>query len=68
MGKEIHVDNYIVRIYRREKDGAGTFSGIVEEVSTAAEKSFKSVNELCSILLRGNLDRVCAEKNEFDWE
>ena len=64
MIKEIHVDNYIIRIYRREEDGSGAVLGIVEEVDTAAEKSFKSIKELCSILLQGDLDNKGYEEIE----
>ena len=46
--------NYIVRIYRCEKDNPRNFVGVVEEVGVAGRKSFKNLEELWEILIPSN--------------
>ncbi len=43
-------DSYIVRVYRREKEGARTLVGTVECVETQEKKPFNSFEELKTIL------------------
>jgi len=45
------MESYIVRIYRRTKDGPQDIAGIVEEVQTQMTKPFKSSGELLKILV-----------------
>ena len=47
------MDNYIIRIYRREGNDPAKVTGIVEEVGTDDRKVFKSPDELWNILNRG---------------
>jgi hypothetical protein len=42
--------NYIVRIYRYQKNKPINLVGIVEEVGTKGKKAFTSLNELWGIL------------------
>lgn len=42
--------NYIVRIYRYEKNRPVNLVGIVEEVGTKGKKAFTNLNELWDIL------------------
>jgi len=44
--------DYIVRIYRREKDNPRELVGIVEEVGGEGKKTFSSLDELWEILNR----------------
>ena len=44
--------DYIVRIYRHEKDRPRTIVGIVEEVGTEGKRAFTSLDELWEILNR----------------
>lgn len=44
------MENYIVRIYRREKDGPQKFMGIVETVGEEGKKAFTHADELWEIL------------------
>ncbi|MFI5295628.1 MAG: hypothetical protein ACHQ0Y_11460 [Thermodesulfovibrionales bacterium] len=44
------MDNYIVRIYRREKDNPRVLAGLVEEVGTKGKKAFNDLDDLWEIL------------------
>ncbi|MBI5407064.1 MAG: hypothetical protein HZA18_05150 [Nitrospirae bacterium] len=44
------VDNYIVRVYRREEDDMRKVAGIVEEVRTEEKRAFHNLDELWTIL------------------
>lgn len=44
------VDNYIVRIYRRDEENLRKIAGIVEQVGTEEKRSFHSLDELWTIL------------------
>ncbi len=44
------LDNYIVRIYRREKDNPRLLVGLVEEVGVSGKKAFNSLDDLWEIL------------------
>ncbi len=51
MGGEILVlKNYIVRIYRCEKNNPRNLVGVVEEVGVEERKAFTNLDELWSIL------------------
>jgi len=53
------VDNYIVRIYRRDEEDLRKIAGIVEQVGTEEKRSFHSLDELWTILsvAKGHLPR-----------
>ena len=42
--------DYVLRIYRREKNDRRRLVGVVEEVGVEGSKAFSSLNELWSIL------------------
>ena len=44
------MENYIVRIYRRDHDESANVAGIVESVETEKKQAFKNMNELARIL------------------
>jgi hypothetical protein len=44
------VDNYIVRIYRREKDNPRLLVGLVEEIGVSGKKAFNNLDDLWEIL------------------
>lgn len=44
------MDNYIVRIYRREKDNPRLLVGLVEEVGVSGKKAFNNLDDLWEIL------------------
>ena len=46
------MDNYIVRIYRREKDNPRLLVGLIEEVGVSGKKAFNSLDDLWEILNR----------------
>jgi hypothetical protein len=49
--KELPMDCYIVRIYKREGEGAkGKIAGVVEKVRTNEQKGFSSSDELIALL------------------
>jgi hypothetical protein len=45
-----NMDNYIVRIYRREKDNPRLLVGLVEEVGLKGKKAFNTLDDLWEIL------------------
>ncbi|MCU0578722.1 MAG: hypothetical protein MUF69_04160 [Desulfobacterota bacterium] len=47
------VSNYIIRIYRCEKDRPKSLVGIVEEAGEKGKKAFQSYDELWEILNTG---------------
>ncbi len=48
----MYMENYIVRIYRRDEQGPGSLVGFVEEVENQQRHSFKNLSELIAILSR----------------
>ena len=44
------MENYIIRIYRREEDNPRILVGVVEEVGVEGNKAFTNVDELLDIL------------------
>jgi uncharacterized protein (DUF2235 family) len=44
------MDNYIVRVYRREKDNPRMLVGLVEEVGLKGKKAFNTLDDLWEIL------------------
>jgi hypothetical protein len=44
------MENYIVRIYRREEDNPRILVGVVEEVGVEGKKAFTNLEELWAIL------------------
>jgi hypothetical protein len=44
------LDNYIIRIYRREKNNPRILVGVVEEVGAEGNKAFTNPEELWKIL------------------
>jgi len=47
------VDNYIVRIYRREKDDPRLLVGLVEKVGMKGKRAFNDLDDLWEILNSG---------------
>lgn len=43
------MDNYIVRIYRRDEKNPSKLVGIVEEVGVEEKRTFENIDELCEI-------------------
>lgn len=70
------MDNYIVRIYRRERDNPRVLVGLVEEVGKKGKKAFNDLDDLWEILnsMKGDtngrreksarLNKKIAEKEE----
>ncbi len=54
--------NYIVRIYRCEKDKPRSFVGVVEEVGVEEKKAFTNYDELWAILNPGRIRTGETEK------
>lgn len=46
------MENYIIRIYRRDHDKPVAIAGIVESVETETKQAFKSMDELSRILCK----------------
>ncbi len=46
------MDNYIIRIYRREKDNPRMLVGLIEEVGSKGKKAFTTLDDLWEILNR----------------
>lgn len=44
------MDNYIIRIYRRDEEDLRKVAGIVEQVGTEEKRSFHNLDELWAIL------------------
>ena len=44
------MENYILRIYRREKNNSRILVGVVEEVGVEGNKAFTNLEELWKIL------------------
>ena len=56
--------NYIVRIYRQNKEDPDDILGFVEEVETERKLSFSSRDELMGILCSVKKDSIITTKNE----
>ncbi len=50
------MNNYIIRIYRRDADDPRKFAGMVEVVETEEKKAFTNIDELLEILLAPGWD------------
>jgi len=50
------MENYIVRIYRRDPNSPGKIVGIVEEVGGTEKRVFKNFDELWLTLVFPNMD------------
>ncbi len=57
------VDNYIVRIYRREKGNPRLLVGLVEEVGVPGKKAFNSLDDLWEILNRQDSGATKSKRN-----
>ncbi|UCF30745.1 MAG: hypothetical protein JSV26_11985 [bacterium] len=57
------MDNYIIRIYRREENDPGNVTGIVEFVETERRESFRSAEELLEILCGPKSKLPSTERN-----
>ena len=57
-------ENYIIRIYRRDKHRAHRLIGTVEEVGAEGKRAFETIEELWGILARKELGR---DKKENDY-
>ncbi len=57
------VDNYIVRIYRREKDNPRMLVGLVEEVGVSGKKAFNNLDDLWEILNRKDCVAIKYQRN-----
>lgn len=51
--KPFIVDNYIVRIYRRDEEDIRKVAGIIEQVGAEEKQAFHNMDELCGILSLG---------------
>ena len=63
------MENYIVRIYRRDKNAPCKLTGVVEDVRTEDKKAFRNLDELWEILnppeggdVQGGKDRVAGKR------
>lgn len=66
-GGRCNVDNYIIRIYRCEKDNPRKFVGMVETVGKNEKRAFTNYDELWEILnATGNL--LKGRKGIGEWE
>lgn len=50
------MENYIVRIYRRDANDPGKIVGIIEEVGGSEKRVFKNFDELWLTLVFPNMD------------
>ena len=46
------MDSYLIRIYRRDKENPEDIVGIIEEIGTEEQHSFKNLSELNSIITK----------------
>jgi hypothetical protein len=61
------LDNYIIRIYRRDKSNPRIIVGTVEEIGSREKKGFTTFDELREILVparRGRSARMKSLKNK----
>lgn len=49
-------DSYVIRVYRRSPDDAGSLVGVVEQVGGKATRAFHNKEQLWTILSPGNSD------------
>lgn len=61
----IHVENYIVRIYRREADDPDRVVGTVECVETRSHKPFHGLHALGDLLADAGLTTVAEADKAF---
>ena len=55
--KKSAMDNYVVRIYRRDTKDPRLLVGVVEEVGVEGSRAFQNLDELWTILLSGKATR-----------
>lgn len=53
------MENYIVRVYRRDEFDADGLAGLVEIVETGEKRRFHSLGELMAVLQESTQARVC---------
>jgi hypothetical protein len=58
------LENYIVRIYRRDQDRPDEIAGLVELVEAEKKQAFKNMDELSQILCSPVKKRPPKEKNQ----
>ncbi len=56
------MDNYIVRIYRRDPRHPERLVGVVENVERESQQRFHTVHELLAILVESNAGRLRSSK------
>jgi len=56
----LHMDSYLIRIYRRNKENPKAIVGIIEEIGADRKEPFKNISELCDIIVqqRSDKDRI----------
>ena len=64
MSAESFSANYVVRVYRFEKDNPRTLIGVVEEVGVKGKKAFTNYDELWDILLSSKSVRQKQNQNQ----
>lgn len=47
------MENYIVRIYRRDENDRGKVTGVIESVEQQTTQTFHTLNNLRSVLMQG---------------
>lgn len=64
------MENYIVRIYRRDEEDCGKVTGVIESVERGTRHTFHTLNSLRSVLMQASdcngRSGVSAESNKLD--
>ncbi len=61
------MDNYVIRIYRRDERNPGKVAGLVEFIEQEQTKSFKCVEDLVKILgLKGKMSTKERIEDEYE--
>ncbi len=60
--KKVVMENYIIRIYRRDPNSPGKIVGIIEEVGGSEKRVFKNFDELWLTLVFPNMDLPKAQE------
>lgn len=58
------MENYIVRIYRRDPVDPGKVTGVVESVENETEIPFSSMSSLCAVIDRQMKDLAGAQTSQ----
>lgn len=56
------MENYIVRIYRRDQDSPSEIAGLVELVEAKKKQAFKNIDELSQILCSTENKKISGKK------